>query len=256
VSGTSRAQINAVPSFAGSPESISTSEPSTTPPATHFGLPPLPNEGGDAIPLPERPPPPSPSSSHGNLEEKPPVPAPSPEPIPDLPATPPPQSPTPLPVTPPTAGVPSSPPRVPRCTGRVRKAPGDWWKLKQPNLAVRDPADDNEAAFFADNDFCEVEFAGAVSTTDPHTYRLAMQSPDREHWQDACNTEVFNLEANRTWELTELPPGKKVVNSGWVFKVKRLADGSIERYRACLVAKGFSQRPGYDYSEVFAPTFC
>jgi hypothetical protein len=103
---------------------------------------------------------------------------------------------------------------VPRRTGRVWKAPGDWWKLKQPNLAARDPDDDDKAAFFADNDFCEVEFAGAVSTTNPCTYRLAMQSPDREHWTDACNTEVFNLEANRTWELTELPPGKKVVNSG------------------------------------------
>jgi hypothetical protein len=103
---TSKAQIDAVPCFAGSPESISTSEPSTTPPAMHFGLPPLPDEGGDAIPLPKCPPPPSPSSTHGNLKEKPPIPAPSPEPIPDLPVTPPPQSPTPLPVTPPTAGVP------------------------------------------------------------------------------------------------------------------------------------------------------
>jgi hypothetical protein len=69
-------------------------------------------------------------------------------------------------------------------------------------------------------------------------------SHPREGLPARCNTEVFNLEANRTWELTELPPGKKVVNSGWVFKVKRLADGSIERYRARLVAKGFSQRPG------------
>jgi hypothetical protein len=253
--GTSRALLDAVPSFAGppsSPESQTVSEPSPAPPASHLGVPPLLDEGGSISPLPARSEPPCPSSPAVPLVEEPPLPAPPPP----SPVTPPPQAPIPLPVTPPTAGVPSSPPRVPRRTGRIRKAPGDWWKLKQPNLAARDPdADDDEAALYADTDFCEVEFAGAVSTTDPRTYRLAMQSPDREHWTDACNTEVFNLEANRTWELTELPPGKKVVNSGWVFKVKRHADGSIERYRARLVAKGFSQRPGFDYTEVFAPTF-
>jgi hypothetical protein len=54
----------------------------------------------------------------------------------------------------------------------------------------------------------------------------------------------------------ELPPGQVAIGSGWVFQVKRHADGSIERYKARLVAKGYSQCPGFDYTEVFAPTFC
>ena len=59
---------------------------------------------------------------------------------------------------------------------------------------------------------------------------------------------------NRTWEIVKLPPDKKAIGSGWVYKVKRNADGSIERYKGRLVAKGFSQRPGLDFTEVFAPT--
>ena len=59
---------------------------------------------------------------------------------------------------------------------------------------------------------------------------------------------------NQDWEIVKLPPGKKVIGSGWVYRVKRNADGSIERYKGRLVAKGFSQRPGLDYTEVFAPT--
>ena len=60
---------------------------------------------------------------------------------------------------------------------------------------------------------------------------------------------------NGTWELVDLPPGVKCISSGWVFHVKCNADGSIEHYKAHLVAKGYSQCPGFDYTEVFAPTF-
>ncbi len=54
-------------------------------------------------------------------------------------------------------------------------------------------------------------------------------------------------------ELTELPKGRKAVGCKWVFKITRNADGSVEIYRARLVAQGFSQRYGVDYDETFSP---
>ena len=57
----------------------------------------------------------------------------------------------------------------------------------------------------------------------------------------------------KTWELRKLPPGKKSIPCKWVFKRKLNADGSIERYKARLVVKGFHQRLGIDYNLVFAP---
>lgn len=53
--------------------------------------------------------------------------------------------------------------------------------------------------------------------------------------------------------MTELPPGEKAIGSKWVFKIKYNADGSIERYKVCLVAMGNRQVEGTDYSETFAP---
>ncbi|EKM73776.1 hypothetical protein AGABI1DRAFT_134112 [Agaricus bisporus var. burnettii JB137-S8] len=67
----------------------------------------------------------------------------------------------------------------------IRKPPGQWWKLKQPDLAGNDSDSDDEAALLADSEFCEVEFAGAVSGADPRSYRLAMKSPDSDCWTEA-----------------------------------------------------------------------
>ena len=61
-------------------------------------------------------------------------------------------------------------------------------------------------------------------------------------------TEIVALEANNTWILTSLPPNKKPIGCKWVYKVKYKSDGSVERYKARLVAKRFTQKEGIDYT--------
>jgi len=61
------------------------------------------------------------------------------------------------------------------------------------------------------------------------------------------------LDANRTWELVPLPEGKRAIGCKWVYKLKHNSDGSISRYKAKLVAKGYAQTHGINYEETFAP---
>lgn len=65
--------------------------------------------------------------------------------------------------------------------------------------------------------------------------------------------ELDALEQNRTWTITPLPPGKKAIGCRYVFKVKLNSDGTIDRYKARLMAKGFTQQEGFDYQETFSP---
>ena len=69
----------------------------------------------------------------------------------------------------------------------------------------------------------------------------------------AMEKEIESLRKNDVWELADLPKGRKAVGSKWVLKIKTDAEGSVERFKARLVAQGFSQKPGIDYDETFSP---
>ena len=90
---------------------------------------------------------------------------------------------------------------------------------------------------------------------EPSTYKEAMTSPTYQtQWAQAIDEELNSLAANGTWELVELPKGRQPITSKWVFKVKYTPSGLVNRFKARLVARGFSQQYGIDYEETFAPT--
>ncbi|TFY71470.1 hypothetical protein EVG20_g1549 [Dentipellis fragilis] len=103
-----------------------------------------------------------------------------------------------------------------------------------------------------------MEYAYSTSTHDgePRTLReaLALGGEQAKKWYSAAVEEVQALVENGTFQLVRLPPDRTALGSRWVFKVKHKSDGSIERHKARLVVQGFSQRPGFDYTETFAPT--
>ncbi|GAU29778.1 hypothetical protein TSUD_161830 [Trifolium subterraneum] len=74
-----------------------------------------------------------------------------------------------------------------------------------------------------------------------------------EKWKTAMNEEIKAIERKNTWELAELPKGSQPIGVKWVFKKKMISQGEIERYKAQIVAKGYKQKAGIDYDEVFAP---
>lgn len=123
-------------------------------------------------------------------------------------------------------------PQLRRST-RQRRVPnryGDW----------------NEEAHFA---FSAQQFVG----NDLITMTEAKQRDDWHEWIKAIQKEYSSIIKNKTWTECNLPIGRKPVSCKWVFKLKRKSNGDIDKYKARLVARGFSQTIGFDYNETYAP---
>jgi len=88
------------------------------------------------------------------------------------------------------------------------------------------------------------------STIEPSSYAEASQ---HDCWIKAMKAELQALQSNDTWRLTPLPPHKTAIGCRWIYKIKHRADGSIERYKARLVVKGYTQMEGLDYLDTFSP---
>eukprot|EP00253_Pinus_taeda_P013227 PITA_13227 len=93
--------------------------------------------------------------------------------------------------------------------------------------------------------------ANLHSIFEPQTYSEAKGTSE---WEQVMDAEFQSLQKNHTWILSDLPEGKNPISCKCVYKVKYKADGTLDKYKARLVARGFSQKEGIDYEETFAPT--
>ena len=160
-------------------------------------------------------------------------------------------------------------PAVPRRGSRIRtqapRTPETYAQYRErkggaPGPEQVDNDDDTAAAAMCEEwemvDVLEANLAAATSQAealDP-TWEEARKRPDWPHWEAAIKAELSALKDAGTFQLVSRPLGKNVVDCKWVLRIKKNAAGEIEKYKARLVARGFTQVHGVDYYETFAPT--
>lgn len=115
-------------------------------------------------------------------------------------------------------------------------------------MELRDRSNLQAPARFRDQDI-----ACSAIIFEPQTFEEAMASHESSKWKQAMEEEMTSLKKNKTWDLVPLPHDRKAVGCKWVYRVKQNSEGKIDRFKARLCAKGYSQREGIDYEETFSP---
>jgi hypothetical protein len=88
--------------------------------------------------------------------------------------------------------------------------------------------------------FAAIDSESVKKAAAPTTFKGAVASPDRDKWISAMKEELESLCHHGTYKLTDLPSGRRAVESKWVFKIKRDSEGKPIHYKARLVAQGFT----------------
>lgn len=151
------------------------------------------------------------------------------------------------------------PPAPLRRSSRARKKPvvGPLREGVEVSSAEEATGEGEDAARSGDEAVPQqVHTAYQASTScdnEPTTFADAMSRADADQWYAAMAEELRTFVKIGLYEEVPRPPDRKIIDSKWVYKVKRGPSGNIDKYKARLVAKGFSQVYGVDYTETFAP---
>ena len=87
---------------------------------------------------------------------------------------------------------------------------------------------------------------------EPNSYEEVVATPDVDTWLEAMWFEMDSIHANKTWELVQQPVGRKPLPCKWVYRYKYVSSSERPNYKAMLVAKGFKQEHGVNYSKNFS----
>lgn len=126
-------------------------------------------------------------------------------------------------------------------TSRVKQRSTVEWILKD-----REPRNTKSV-------YAKRPFSAKVACVEPKSFDEALEAGDAKNWREAISAELEAHKTNKTWEIVPRSRDVNEISAKWIFKVKHDSRGNVERYKARLVARGFTQVEGVDYNEIFAP---